>query len=171
MNPFIRGTKIDLYIPVEDDVDFLWELVNLPEIRDYISVRFPILKKRTLELIQKENFLWLVIKNKKEERVGNIQLESFNYVNRRCMLGISLHPDFQNKGYGTEATSLMVDYAFNVLNMHKIGLEVYAYNKRAIRVYEKIGFKQEALYKKHSYKNGKYEDLLYMAIREDEYKR
>ena len=48
---------------------------------------------------------------------------------------------YWNKGIGTEAASLCLDFAFNVLNMHTVYLYVYDYNKRAIASYKKIGFK------------------------------
>ena len=49
--------------------------------------------------------------------------------------------DFWDQGYGTEATRLVLDYAFNVLGLHNVRLSVYDYNRRGVRAYEKAGFK------------------------------
>jgi RimJ/RimL family protein N-acetyltransferase len=53
-------------------------------------------------------------------------------------------PDCQGRGYGTETTSLMLDYAFTVLGLHNVMLTVMAYNLAGIRTYEKAGFRQWA---------------------------
>ncbi len=169
MSLFIKGEKVDLFAPDRDDIPFIVELANHPEIRRFTSRRFPLYTDDVEDYIFSKDMLFLIIKDKEKNRVGTIQLGNFNHINRRCMLSLSIHPDFQNKGYGTESVKLIVDYAFKVLQMHKVGLEVYSFNERAIRVYEKLGFVKEGHYRRHSYKDGKYVDLYYMAILEDEY--
>ena len=57
------------------------------------------------------------------------------------VLGIVFDPNYVNKGYGTEAIITFLDYYFNEMNMKKLYLEVAKFNKRAIRCYEKCGFK------------------------------
>ena len=49
---------------------------------------------------------------------------------------------FWNRGYGTEATRLILDYAFNVLSLHNVMLRVFSYNERAIRAYRRVGFRE-----------------------------
>lgn len=80
------------------------------------------------------------------------------------MLSISLGRDFQRKGYGTESTKMLVDYGFKNLQLHKISLEVYEFNKEAIKMYERLGFVKEGHYRKHSFKDGKYVDLIFMSL-------
>ena len=63
-------------------------------------------------------------------------------VNFRIMLGPAEH---FGHGYGTEATRLVVDYARNVVGLHRISLDVFEFNPRARRVYEKCGFQVEGL--------------------------
>ena len=64
---------------------------------------------------------------------------------------------YWNKGYGTEASSILIDFGFKKLKLHRIGLSVYEYNPRAVALYKKLGFKLEGrkresvLYKKKFY--------------------
>jgi RimJ/RimL family protein N-acetyltransferase len=75
---------------------------------------------------------------------GEVVLNDLNVRNQSCGFRILLQgPRFYGRGLGTEATRLVVDYAFGVVGVHRIQLEVYAFNPRARHVYEKIGFVHE----------------------------
>jgi len=71
--------------------------------------------------------------------VGLLTLREVNG-RRSARLGVTLGADFVSQGYGTEALLLFVDYYFDELGFDKLALDVAAYNQRAIRVYQKLGF-------------------------------
>jgi RimJ/RimL family protein N-acetyltransferase len=72
--------------------------------------------------------------------IGSITLRGID--GRRCArLGITLGVDFVDQGYGTEALQLFLDYYFEELGFQKLILDVAAFNRRALRVYEKLGFR------------------------------
>lgn len=74
--------------------------------------------------------------------IGNTGFHVVDHVNDCAEFGILLgEPDVWGRGYGTEATQLMLFYAFDVLGVHNVFLETYASNPGAIRAYEKAGFK------------------------------
>ncbi|KAF9556291.1 acyl-CoA N-acyltransferase, partial [Agrocybe pediades] len=83
---------------------------------------------------------------------------------RHCSFSIVLMPQFWNKGYGTEITKFMVDHAFFQLNMHRLSLEVYEGNDRAVALYEKQGFVVEGRQRKALWRNGKWRDVILMGI-------
>ena len=59
------------------------------------------------------------------------------------MLGMVIgEKSYWDKGYGQEATKLLLDFAFNLLNLNSIMLGTFSFNERAIRCYEKVGFKE-----------------------------
>jgi len=62
------------------------------------------------------------------------------------------------------ASEMLLDYAFGALPTNKIYLEVFTDNKKAIRLYEKLGFKQKGLLKEEIYKNGTFKDIIRMTI-------
>jgi len=75
--------------------------------------------------------------------IGNTGLHDINVTNGTCEFGIVIgEREAWGKGYGTEVTRLMLAYAFDVLGLHNVRLAVYANNERAIRAYERAGFKQ-----------------------------
>ena len=78
------------------------------------------------------------------KRIGSVGLWGINWTNRSAWVGIGIgDPDYWGKGCGTEAMQFILKYAFADLNMHRVQLGVYEFNKRAIRSYEKCGFKME----------------------------
>ncbi|HET6871520.1 MAG TPA: GNAT family protein, partial [Sporolactobacillaceae bacterium] len=68
------------------------------------------------------------------------------------------------KGLGTEAVQLIVEYGFKILNLNNIMLQVFEFNKSAIRSYEKAGFNEFGRRREAYYLNGKYYDDIYMEI-------
>jgi diamine N-acetyltransferase len=75
--------------------------------------------------------------------IGSITLREIDG-RRSTRLGITLGADFVDQGYGSEALSLFLDYYFKELGFERMVLDVVGYNRRAIRVYEKLGFKKIA---------------------------
>ena len=70
----------------------------------------------------------------------------------------------RRKGFGTDATRLLLSYAFQDLNLRRVYLHVLSDNHQAIRVYEEVGFKLEGTLKQHCFIGGRYKDLLIMSI-------
>ena len=75
-----------------------------------------------------------------------------------------------NRGYGTEAVELLLGYGFNVLNLNNIMLTVFAFNKRALRCYEKAGFRVIGKRRKARFYAGRYHDEIFMDILAQEFK-
>jgi len=85
-------------------------------------------------------------------------------------IGIFLGQPFWNKGLGTEAVRILIEFAFGELNVNKIKLQVFSFNKRAIRSYEKNGFKIEGVLREEVYRNGQYYDEIVMGLLASEWK-
>ena len=102
--------------------------------------------------------------------IGTISLEQINTISRRATLGIFIgNKEYRNKGYGSEAIELILDYGFNYMNLNNIYLQLIECNDRAKRCYEKCGFKEFGRRRKCEYVNGKYYDRICMDILADEY--
>lgn len=77
--------------------------------------------------------------------IGNVGFVDINHLHRTAEIGIFIgDKSYWGNGYGQEALSLLLDYAFKKLNLHSILLRVYDFNQRAIACYEKTGFKKSA---------------------------
>ena len=78
--------------------------------------------------------------------------------------------DCWGHGYGSEATALMLDHAFNTLGIHRVGLSVFAFNERAIRSYRKVGFVTEGQAREAIWRDGAFHDEIQMSILEHEWR-
>ena len=77
--------------------------------------------------------------------------------------------EYWGKGYGTDAMRVMLSYAFNELNLRKVGLIVFEYNPRAIRSYEKVGFRHEGRIRGAMLREGRRWDWLFMGLMREEF--
>ncbi|WP_431681997.1 GNAT family N-acetyltransferase [Kitasatospora sp. KL5] len=77
--------------------------------------------------------------------VGEVVLNEWDEANRSCNFRTLIGPAGRNRGLGTEALRLVLGHAFDHLGLHRVSLEVYAFNPRARRVYEKAGFVAEGV--------------------------
>jgi RimJ/RimL family protein N-acetyltransferase len=106
-----------------------------------------------------------------EDRLlGNCSLFQIEQKNRVGTFGIVIgEKDCWGQGYGSDATRAIVRFGFHELNLNRVQLEVYDFNKRAIRAYEKAGFKLEGTRRQALYREGRYHDVHVMAILRDEW--
>lgn len=94
--------------------------------------------------------------------IGDTGLK-FDFRNRTGEFGICIgEADCRGKGYGTEATRLMLDFAFTAHGIHNVMLEVYEFNHGAIRCYEKAGFKEFGRRRQCLFMGGRIWDIVYM---------
>jgi RimJ/RimL family protein N-acetyltransferase len=106
-----------------------------------------------------------IIDNETNALLGNCGFLDIDHVNQTAEAGIFIgNKNFWNKGYGTEALTLLLDYGFKALNFHNVLLRVYEYNQRAMRVYEKVGFKKIGIRREGLYRNLERHNIIFMDI-------
>jgi RimJ/RimL family protein N-acetyltransferase len=98
------------------------------------------------------------------EYAGEVVLNELDRANRSCNFRIGLLPGFRDRGLGSEATRLIVDYGFDDLGLHRIELEVFAFNPRGRHVYEKAGFVYEGTRRDALLWEGEWVDAIDMSI-------
>ncbi|HGH1676156.1 GNAT family protein [Clostridium perfringens] len=97
--------------------------------------------------------------------IGMVGLYSINFINRNCDLGIYIgEKSQQGKGYAKEAMNLILDFAFNNLNLRKIKLNVVDNNSKALNLYKSIGFIEVGILKEERFINGKFENVKIMEL-------
>lgn len=107
----------------------------------------------------------LIVHKESNQPIGDIVLNSIDASNRNAGVRLALgSEEYFGKGYGTEALRLVMQYAFSVLNLHRVGLEVYSFNKRAIRSYEKVGFKVEGVQRDAVFVDYEFHDVVSMGL-------
>lgn len=102
--------------------------------------------------------------------VGMINLTNINMLNQSAEYSIQIgNSEKQSKGVGTKSTKLILEHAFNNLNLNKVYLTVLVKNERAIKLYDKCGFRIEGTLREEVYKNGKFQDMYIMSILKKEF--
>lgn len=101
-------------------------------------------ERRWVESLASSNDHLFVIRERATGRpIGTTDLSEIDYRNRSAMFGINIgEADARGRGYGTEATRLVLDYAFTVVGLHSVRLRVAAFNHAGQRAYEKAGFRE-----------------------------
>ncbi len=95
--------------------------------------------------------------------LGDLAITGLDPDNRSCGFRIALRTDVAGRGYGTDATRLILDHVFS-LGVHRVELEVYAFNPRARHVYEKAGFIHEGTLRQALRWKGEWVDAAIMAV-------
>lgn len=98
--------------------------------------------------------------------IGHVSLENDeNIPSRTATFGICIGAsDYLDRGYGTEASILLLDYAFGVLGYHKVNLDLFEYNARAQALYEKLGFVHEGRRRENHFSRGRFWDEILMGV-------
>jgi len=166
------GDRIYLRKVSPDDVNEAYcRWMNDPTTNRFLESRFYPHSIETLReyVVNKQGdnlnaFFAIVLKNR-DRHIGNIKLGPVDPNHRLADIGILIgEKDCWGKGYASEAISLIVDYAFNILNLHKVTAGCYAPNKGAIRAFEKTGFVQEGVRKVHCFFEGAYVDDVLLGL-------
>ena len=172
---FIVGKSIYLS-PVEtEDVELYLAWLNDRQVTKFLTMRRPIARaaeRKMLERIatNKTDIVLGIRLKENDELIGGAGLHSINPIDRSATFGIFIGEKSKwSKGYGAEATRLMVGYGFNALNLNRIELDVMSYNPRGVRCYENVGFKKEGVMRQAVFNDGEYHDIIRMAILREEW--
>lgn len=102
--------------------------------------------------------------------IGGIGLDGVRWTHGDTFVGIGLGDrEYWGKGYGTDAMKIILRFAFTELNLRRVTLDVFEYNQRGVRSYEKAGFKHEGRQREVIQRDGRRWDLLFMGILRDDW--
>jgi len=119
------------------------------------------------------DFLAMAIHIRDTDRlVGTCAFSQLDGDNGSTLFHITIgEPDAWGKGYGTEATELMLAHAFTRLALHRVALTVFEFNSRAIRSYEKCGFTIEGRARQAIFREGRFWDEIHMSVLLEEWEK
>jgi len=105
-----------------------------------------------------------------DKLIGELGLDVVNWSGRDAFVGLGIgEREYWGKGYGTDIMNVLLRFAFTEINLRRVTLTVFEYNPRAIRSYEKAGFRHEGRLRKVIKKEGKRWDILFMGILREEW--
>lgn len=171
----LKGNSINLRALEPEDLEFLFQIENDESFWEISHTQTPFSKyvlKQYLENAHLDIFetkqLRLIIEEKSsEKKVGMIDLFDFNPQHKRAGIGILIHPDFQEKGFASEALSLLIQYSFLHLQLHQLYANIMSDNEKSLLLFEKHSFKKVGTKKEWIFSDGKMKDeILFQLIKE-----
>jgi len=167
---FLEGKTIFFRAYKDDDEIMIARIENHPDVRETLFYAFPTSaeqqKKKILQNVKDPNTVIFTICRKEDgEPIGQTALFRIDWVGRMAVFYIGI-ADKENwsKGYGSEATAMMIEYAFQTLNLNRIQLHVAVENEGAVKVYQRTGFEIEGTLREAMYHHGIYSDFYVMGI-------
>lgn len=168
----LRGEKVTLRPVTRDDYPRFLSFSNdvevelagggdppVPRALEYVQKFFEEGSGKTIFAIEADGKL-----------IGGCGLYHIDESSRHAELGISIgDKEYWGRGYGREAVSLVLDYAFRLRNLRRVWLEVHAENERAIRAYHACGFVEEGRQREHMWLAGRYVDNVMMGVLREEW--
>jgi RimJ/RimL family protein N-acetyltransferase len=126
--------------------------------------------EKELEREPATNFEFSIRTLSDDKPIGSIGLGGVRWNHSDVFVGIGLGDrDYWGNGYGTDAMRVILRYAFMELNLHRVSLDVFEYNPRAQRSYEKAGFKVEGRQRQAMQRDGRRWDFIFMGILREEW--
>lgn len=170
MTRVLEGELVRLRAREESDADAMYRWINDWRTIQYLGQRYP----RSTAFEKK----WatsgdpsyarspFIVETLAEARaIGWLGLHDATPENRCAGLGIAIgEDDFLGEGYGTDAMRVACRFGFEMMNLNRIELTVYDWNPRAIRVYEKVGFRTEGVVRDGIFKAGRWHQLVLMGL-------
>jgi len=169
--PQIAGSLVALRRPEPDDLPFVvrWyrdrEICRLTRYQARPMSEPEVERFFQLRILAPDALAYAIVELPEWRLIGFTTFSSLDGDNGSVMFHITIgERDAWGRGLGTEATELMLGHAFERLGLHRVGLSVFSYNVRAIRAYEKAGFRTEGRQREAILREGRYWDEVQMGI-------
>jgi len=170
----LKGEHVFLRALEPEDLEFIHDIENDESIWEISNTNTPYSKyliKQYLEHSHKDIYevkqLRLIISNYENDVLGMIDVFDFNPNNRRAGIGVLIKQEVhREKGYGTEALNLLVDYCFMHLDLHQLYCNISEHNKASINLFSNRGFEKIGLKKDWNIINGEFKsEYIYQLIK------
>ncbi|GAP15097.1 acetyltransferase [Longilinea arvoryzae] len=173
---FLIGKRVQLRPLEKSDLPLIVRWNNDPEVRGLTGEVFPSSLDNTQAWYDRikddPSRVWFIIEERETGTpIGEAGLLRIFPAWRTTDLTIIIgNKTCQGKGYGTEAITLLMDYAFGALALHRISIGVVGFNERALAFYEKVGFRREGIQRDGYFYNHQFSDFIMLSILEDEFR-
>jgi len=169
----LEGRQVRLRAVERVDLPTFVKWLNDPEVTQFLESSGPMsmeAEERWYAKLQAGEDKVYSIDTKEGKLIGNVGVMKIDWKDRRAVIGIMIgEKEHWDKGYGTDAIETLVRYLFEELNMHRIYLLADERNTRAIRCYEKVGFRKEGTFREDRFRDGSYRSDIQMSILQGEW--
>jgi len=175
--PLLRGEKVWLRPLEERDMPAYVAGVNDTEVGGLAGYKAPMSLKQAKDWLDHvneksrkgEGFFFAICELGDDRFIGTTWLKELDYWHSSAELAIYMDRDHIGVGFGTDAQRVLLSFAFNAVGLNRVWLTAYASNPRAIRSYEKLGFRHEGLMRQSWRGPHGLEDSVLMAILAEEW--
>jgi len=175
--PMIRHGSVFLRAAERQDLPLFVEWLTDARTTRTLALRTPMSLameegwfERLIEIQGREMWHFVICRADDGRPIGTMGLHDVDLLNGSASLGIVIgDPEDTGRGHGPDALHALVDFGFGELRLERIWLDVYAYNERARRVYERVGFVHEGTLRHGVYRDGDFHDVERMSILRDEW--
>ncbi len=172
----IQGKLVVLRSVEERDLPLLAKWRNAPENRRFFFSPYPVnpggQKKWYEGLLADRSRLMLMVDNRAGEPVGVIGLDHIDWRNQEAEFGqIMLDPAQRGSGCAEEAALLLIAFAFDELNLHRLFAVVYDYNRGVVAGLKAAGFQVEGVLRQAAFSQGKFHDKVVLGLLREEWER
>ena len=174
----IHGQLTVLRAIEREDLDLLWRWANDSRVMYYWAEPYRVTSREELAARYGAGMggptgqsHWLLIETADGVPIGRVGYVELDRNNRHAEIAIQIgEPEFWGRGYGSDALVAFLGYLFYGLNLHKVWLRTGTYNERARRAYARCGFREDGVFRDHTFLGGRYYDEAILSITEDEYR-
>jgi RimJ/RimL family protein N-acetyltransferase len=169
-----QGHKVYLRPIDERNIETFLRWINDRSISRYLESYLPVTERGEQawfeSVVHSQNNILFSIVTLDGVLIGNTGLMNIKWNDRVGFTGTMIgEKEFWGKGYGTDSKMLLLDYAFNVLNMRKICSSTYAFNDRSLASMLKCGFQEEGRRRLQVYREGEYYDEIMVGVFKEEW--
>jgi RimJ/RimL family protein N-acetyltransferase len=176
VSKFLVGPRVYLKPLERDDLDVFARWANDPISRNLTGDMVPYSRARLEHwyesVLTDQTRLRLVICLAEDDvRIGSIALLGISPIVRSARIDVAIgEKRHWGKGYATESILLVLDHAFGTLALHRVQVDIFGFNTRAIAIYERLGFRREGTIRDGHFFEHRFADVVVMGLLEDEYR-
>ena len=170
----LKGEKVFLRAIEKEDIEFLREMINDPEMeKKVVGWSFPVSKYEQekwfdSQIQNKKNIRYIIEVEKK--KIGLATITDIDWKNRKACHGLKLYNNsVRHKGYGTDAVMTIMKYVFEELQLNKLYSTILEYNTPSLNLYKKCGWSIDGILRESTFKENKYINEIAVSILKKDY--
>jgi RimJ/RimL family protein N-acetyltransferase len=159
----------------ETDLDRTFDWMQRPDIYQAIGVHIPISRRSQQKWFEstdstRDKVIFAVCRSSDDQHVGNVSLDTIDTRHRNARLSAFIaDKGVRGEGLGSHALMLLLRYAFDFLNLHRVYLKMNAGEDRVLEYYQRVGFEVEGELREHEFQNGQYVNKLMLGVLKSEW--
>lgn len=173
MHHLLKGKDIELVPVTEEHMDFICDEESNLELwcyEEYVETNKELIREKFAKRIEKKGiFDFIVKRNSDGVQMGAAYIWQYISTRKSWEIGYVILPEFQGKGYSLESAKLLISFAFNELDAHKVVGMCHCDNLKSAAVMQKAGMSKQGVFREEYKCGGKWVDQFYFSILEREY--